>query len=119
MEYFPSTLCQIYKFTILKTRKTKKQNIKRASTNSSRGCVSLVFRKALLDLAESALLGSSALGLGSLSGEGGLSEVRAVDRKFMVDRSASVCSSTSSEEKVTWREVFVCNFCGNLPLCFT
>ena len=68
---------------------------------------------------ESALLGSSALGLGSLSGEGGLSEVRAVDRKFMVDRSASVCSSTSSEEKVTWREVFVFNFCGNLPLCFT
>ena len=57
--------------------------------------------KPLLDLAETALLGSSALGRGSLSGEGRLSEVRAADRKFMVERSASVCSSTSREEKVT------------------
>jgi len=57
--------------------------------------------KALLGLAETALLGSSVLGLGSLSGKGRLPEDRAADRKLMVERRASVCRSKSREAKVT------------------
>lgn len=56
---------------------------------------------ALLGLAGRALLGWSGLGRGSLSAEGRLSEDRAADRKLMVDRSASVCSSKSREVKLT------------------
>ena len=58
----------------------------------------------LLDLAETALL-SSALCLGSLSGEGGLLGQRAADRKFMVDSRASVCSNRSRDENATYTEM--------------
>ena len=58
----------------------------------------------LLDLAETALL-SSALCLGSLSGEGGLLGHRAADRKLMVVSRASVWSNRSRDENVTCTEM--------------